>query len=213
MSCAITAVEGFAIIEDNNPIFKRPGMYCKVAADAKKGVHIAAFDPVTRTLDYAYLTKDKDGKPDAQSDFKTMVVDANGVTGKYLTLDVAMASADSNVGTPYIGYYSDSCQRAKMAYILNPEGLATAAIPGSNGKKVTGDWEITAVPTPSKQKLQSDLYNAINIGVWKVKETGVIKTSTTGTETGKVYGNGSKNPVLAYAITAETIETAQKMGQ
>ncbi len=199
---------------EGSSIFKSPGMYCKVAVDAQKGVHIAAFDPTTRTLDYAYLNKEKAGAATSQDNFKTMVVDANGVTGKYLTLDVAMDSTDSNVGTPYIGYYSDSCQRAKMAYLLNPEGLLTAAIPGSNGKKVTGAWEITAVPTPSKQKLQSDLYNAINIGVWKKTDgTGVIDNSTTGTGTGKVYGNGSKNPVLAYAITAETIEMAQKMGQ
>lgn len=196
----------------DNVAYKKSGMYCKVAVDAKKGVHIAGFDQVTRTLDYAYLNKDSAGAATSQSDFKTMVVDANGVTGKYLTLDVAMDSADSNVGTPYIGYYSDSCQRPKMAYLLNPEGLTTAAIPGSNGKLVTGAWEITAVPTPNKAKLQSDQYNAINIGVWK-NASGVIKASDTGTEDGKVYGNGSKNPVLAYAITAETIETAQKMGQ
>ena len=196
---------------ENNAIFKSPGMYCKVAVDAQKGVHIAGFDPVTRTLDYAYLNKDYAGAATSQDNFKTMVVDANGIAGKYLTLDVAMETSSSNVGTPYIGYYSDSCQRPKMAYLLNPEGLTNAAIPGSNGKLVTGAWEITAVPTPNKAKLQSDLYNAINIGVWK--DSGVIKASTTGTEDGKVYGNGSKNPVLGYAITAETIETAQKMGQ
>lgn len=196
----------------DNVSYKKSGMYCKVAVDAKKGIHIAGFDPVTRTLDYAYLNKDSAGAATSQSDFKTMVVDANGVTGKYLSLDVAMASESANVGTPYIGYYSDSCQRPKMAYLLNPEGLTNAAIPGSNGKLVTGAWEITAVPSPSKPKLQSDQYNTINIGVWK-DASGVIKASDTGTEDGKVYGNGSKNPVLGYAITAETIETAQKMGQ
>jgi len=87
----------------------------------------------------------------------------------------------------------------------------------------TGNWEVSIVPTASR--VQQD---NINVGVWK--NAGVIKdskvnisattvpnwdigVSSSDTTDGKVYGNGTSNPVLAYAIKEKMngyIETAQK---
>jgi len=39
---------------------------------------------------------------------------------------------------------------------------------------------------------------------------GKTGSSSSGTENGNVYGNGTSNPVLGYVIEEGTIETAQK---
>ena len=189
------------------------GEYCKLAVDAKGGVHIAAFDSANNTVVYAYLDSTKKGAATAQTDFSTCLVDGNAPSGEYLTLDVALDSASSEVGTPYIGYYSQGCIRPKMAYAINP--AKTVAAGTTNNYLMTGSWEITVVPTPKTVETQSNQHNPINIGVWKNKDTGVLKASSTGTlsattTSGTCYGNGTSNPVLGYVITDDTIETAQK---
>lgn len=81
------------------------------------------------------------------------------------------------------------------------------------------------LPTESTIEMQSNQHNDINICVWKDKDTGALKESKTGnkvqytkadsyssTSYGTVWGNGTDNPVLGYAIkngTGDTIETAQ----
>ena len=73
--------------------------------------------------------------------------------------------------------------------------------------------------------MQSNQHNDINIAVWK-DSNGIIKASKTGTNShnvnndgygndayGQVYGNGTSNPIMGYAIkngaSKNTIETAQ----
>ena len=185
---------------------EKAGSYCKVAVDASGGVHIAAFDMANNNVVYAYATS-------YNSSFTTCLVDGNIPSGEYLTLDVALDTSGNAV--PYIGYYSQGCVRPKMAYAVN---ASTNAGTDANGY-MTGDWEITVVPTPKQVETQSNQHNPINIGVWK-NESGVIKASSstasslTGTKasdmSGKIYGNGTSNPVLGYVITDDTIETAQK---
>ena len=190
------------------------GQYCKIAVDADGGIHIAAYDPLNLDVDYAYASSY------SADSFTPMVVDSNGVNGKYLTLDVAKNASTDTMGIPYIGYYSDSCLKPKMAYLLNASDLGA----GSENDAYTGKWEISVVPTPSKIEHQSDQHNDINIGVWKNKD-GILSDSTPGTSSttvstdnkgidtgsnGTCYGNGTANPVLGYVITDDTIETAQK---
>ncbi len=198
------------------------GEYCKVAVDANGGVHIAAYDPTNLDLCYAYLPSAKKGVAASSSDFKTCVVDANGVVGSNLTLDVALVG-DKPV--PYIGYYATSCIKPKYARcVVDLTSKSGDDIQGSIDDEVTGNWEISVVPSAEVIEMQSNQHNDINIGVWK--NSGTLANSVTGTSAtsndakgynstsyGQCYGNGTKNPVLGYAIkngsSGDTIETAQ----
>lgn len=192
---------------------KKAGNYCQLAVDKKGGIHIAAYDPQTLDLVYAYLDSDIKGKATNSRDFKTCVVDSCGVLGDKLTIDVAYDTADGNA-IPYIGYYSSSSVRPKYAYKVN---TSNAAPVGSVSDKVTGDWECIVVPTSSTINEEANgQYNKINVAVWK--DAGVLKASTTGTNSnyaswGWTWGNGSKNAVLGYATAINgvdgNIETAQ----
>ena len=188
------------------------GEYCKIAVDKNGGIHIAAYDPVNLDLVYAYASSYRDS-------FTTCVVDSNGVVGSNLTLDVAL---DNGKAVPFMGYYATSCIKPKYARFVGTS--LTGNIDGSQDDEVTGKWEISVVPTSSIIEMQSNQHNDINIGVWK--NSGAITNSTTGESStnnqpssyssvsnGQIYGNGTKNPVLGYAIkcgsSSDTIETAQ----
>lgn len=190
------------------------GEYCKIAVDKKGGIHIAAYDPVNLDLVYAYASS-------YSSSFTTCVVDSNGVVGSNLTLDVALDNNKKAV--PFIGYYATSCIKPKYARFVGTS--LTGNIDGSQDDEVTGNWEISVVPTSSIIEMQSNQHNDINIGVWKYND-GIIKNSDKGdsvtnntpssydsTSNGQIYGNGTENPVLGYAIkygsSSDTIETAQ----
>ena len=125
--------------------------------------------------------------------------------GRTFTIDVAK-NGDSFV--PYIGYYALSSARPKFAY-----RASDTVQDGVINDAYTGNWEVTLIPTEKRAP-----QDTINVGVWK-NASGEIKNSTTGTaergtDWGKAYGNGTSNPILAYAIressTKGTIETAQK---
>lgn len=194
------------------------GEYCKISVDEKDGVHIAAYDSVNLDLVYAYLPAYKKGVASAASEFTTCVVDSNGVVGSNLTLDVALDS-DGMTPLPYIGYYATSCVKPKIAR------LVADLSDGSFDDEVTGVWEISVVPTAQVVEMQSNQHNDINIGIWK-DAYGKVKASVTGssstsntlngynsTSNGQVWGNGTMNAVLGYAVkkgsSGDTIETAQ----
>ncbi len=191
------------------------GEYCKIAVDKNGGIHIAAYDPVNLDLVYAYASS-------YSSSFTTCVVDSNGVVGSNLTLDVAL---DNGKAVPFIGYYATSCIKPKYARFV--DGSLSGDIDGSKNDEVTGKWEISVVPTDRVVEMQSNQHNDINIGVWKNNNgeltgadvTGKVSSFTnspngySSTSNGQIYGNGTKNPVLGYAIkygsSSDTIETAQ----
>ena len=61
------------------------------------------------------------------------VVDSAGVVGSNLTIDVALDSVGNAI--PRIGYYSNSCVRPKLAYLVdtttaNPEGAVEEELGG-----------------------------------------------------------------------------------
>jgi hypothetical protein len=202
------------------------GEYCKVTADAEYGIHIAAYDSLNGDLWYAYIQDFE-----TPSNKKTGIVDSYSFVGSELNIEVAMASEHNPI--PYISYYALSCSRPKIAYWNNTESLQTineTKVAGVNTDAFNGKWESSFIPTSSK--VPSD---HINVGVWK-NANGVITWSTTdglepdgtnigekdlthiGTSTptensyGTVYGNGTKNPILGYAIKQGAlgyIETAQ----
>ncbi|UTY25298.1 Ig-like domain-containing protein [Treponema denticola] len=188
------------------------GEYCKIAVDKNGGIHIAAFDSDAADLKYAYLSSYSD------TSFKRSTVDSYGITGTYISLDVAYTENGANgKPVPYIGYYSASAGRSKLAYLVDTAtGVSGSAEGTDDSGYFTGKWEISVVPTASR--VQQD---NINVGVWKTNtatDSGVIKASVTGnsnsdTNNGTVYGNGTANPVLGYAIKQSMngyIETAQK---
>ena len=180
------------------------GEYCKMVVDKNGGIHIAAYNFATASLHYAYLSSYTVGS------FKTSVVDSYGITGSDIRLDVAMSASGKPI--PYIGYYSASAGCAKLAYLVEPDSGFDQGAAGVESGYFTGKWEVTCIPTESRVEKDN-----INVAVWK-DANGTIKNSATGTSSsnttsGKVYGNGTSNPVLGYAIRKATegyIETAQK---
>lgn len=189
------------------------GEYCEVIVDKDGGIHIAAYDPTNLDLVYAYKSSYN------ASGFTTCIVDGNGVVGSNLTLDIAKVN---DVWTPYIGYYATSCVKPKLAYKVS----SGTAVSGTIDDSFTGDWECAVVPTSYATPLGSQGNNRMNVGVWKNSSTWVIKNSTTGTASHNhsgtgykatcndtVYGNGTQNPVMGYAIkingSSTYIETAQ----
>lgn len=196
------------------------GEYCKVVTDEVGSVHIAAYDSLNGDLWYAYL-KDFD----IPSNTKTCVVDTYGIIGTELNIDVGLDENDKPI--PYISYYAGSCARPKIAYwnsATSLDNITQDKMVGANGDSFTGVWESSVIPTSSKVSIDH-----INIGVWKSIEEGtkgriidssigVSNTEQTGSgfkstvSRGTIYGNGSKNAILGYAITQGSsgyIETAQ----
>ncbi len=193
------------------------GEYCKVVVDKNEGVHVAAYDGLSGDLWYAYVSDFKN-----PSGAKTCIVDSYGIIGTELNIDVALDASGNPV--PYISYYAGSCARPKIAYWAGTESIATSSLRESADDEVfTGAWEVSIVPTSSKVSVDH-----INVGVWKDSDGKLnwstkdgnapdssnsnVGTTAPGTNDGKVYGNGSKNPVLGYAITQGSkgyIETAQ----
>lgn len=188
------------------------GEFCEVIVDKDGGIHIAAYDPTNLDLVYAYKSKYN------AAGFETCIVDSNGVVGSNLTLDVAKVDGK---WIPYIGYYATSCVKPKMAYKVVSDNAA-----GAENDLFTGAWECSIIPTGYATPLGSQGNNKMNIGVWKNTDDWVIKASQTGTDkhshtvngynsscTDTVYANGTKNPLMGYAIkingSTTYIETAQ----
>ncbi|MBQ8013456.1 MAG: hypothetical protein IJ257_03535 [Treponema sp.] len=185
------------------------GEYCKVALDANGKVHIACYDNANADVWYAYI--DDYASP---SSAKTCIVDSYGIVGTELYLDVALKDSKP---VPYISYYGSSCARPKVAYWASETSIASATdLSGAQEEAATGNWEVSVIPSSSKISIDH-----INVGVWKdssgnltdsKKTDGTVGTSSAGTEYGMIYGNGTKNPLLGYAITKSAggyIETAQ----
>ncbi len=203
------------------PIFSTNiGEYCKVAVDVNGGVHIVGYDSLNGDVWYGYMPNFK-----ITSSLTTCLVDSYGIIGTELSIDVALCDGSP---IPYITYYAGSCARPKIAYWENTVALSASSLSeGAYEEEFTGKWNVSVVPTFSKVSVDH-----VNIGVWK-DELGELAYSTTdgnapnGTNIGEnshvpgsgdknskglVWGNGTKNPVLGYAITqgsAGYIETAQ----
>ena len=210
-----------------NSDYAYAGEYCKVAVDQNGGVHIAAYDQKNLDLIYAYLPANKKGAAASTSDFKSCVVDSNGVVGSNLNIDVGINDEEKIV--PYISYYATSIIRPKVAYYVGGFTATDTIGAGAIDDLHTGKWECINVPTDSSVEMQSLQHNDINIGLWKNNGLIVNSTSdkyTTGTSStynnrnaynsdsyGQIYGNGTSNPVLGYAIKVDSkngaIETAQ----
>ena len=215
-----------------NSSYSRAGEYVQLAVDAKGGVHIAAYDPVGCNLVYAYSPTSEITASTETSGFTTCVIDSYGIVGSNISLDIAMTeSGDNGKAIPYIGYYSSSSVKPKLATI--PEGIGSTAdvkdgvgTSGTEKEKYTGIWECSLLPTSSHLHMNSKQYNHINVCSWK-DTSGVLKTTVSNNTSlshtrkgtgvaynskvyGHVSGNGTNKPILAYNVSNGTaVETAQ----
>ena len=201
------------------------GESCQIAVDKVGGIHIASYDSTNADLVYAYLSSYDDTTP------QVVTVDAYAFTGTNIRLDTAV-SDDGSYIVPYIGYYMSSTQRPKMAYM--PGVVSSSTVKATREAVVikagvdetealTGMWEESLIPTASRYA-DNYAYSYVNIGLYKDATTGKAKVMS-GTDvaysnkaglgqenTSKTYGNGTANPVMAYATRVGTrghLETAQ----
>ncbi|MBQ5384095.1 MAG: hypothetical protein IIU46_06545, partial [Treponema sp.] len=159
-----------------------------------------------------------------------VLVDSFTITGERITLDVGKDAAGNVI--PYISYFNGTARLPCVARLVVPENGAvdyraqgTGTIDGED--IFTGNWEISLVP--SSMNLTTNYNDKMNIGLWK--QDGVIvsgndsrftvtggesgKTSsdnTSGTVNGNIYGNGTANPIIGYAVESNSgtnLETAQ----
>ncbi|MBQ2601579.1 MAG: hypothetical protein II584_04245, partial [Treponema sp.] len=222
------------------PIFDANiGEYCKLAvvkeSNNNYSVHIVGYDGLNCDVWYAYIPSFT-----SPSSKKTCMVDSYGLIGTELNIDVALDSSGNPI--PYISYYAGSCAHPKTAHWAGTTSLASATTLGSvdDEEYFTGAWEVSVIPTQSKVSEDhinigvwkdsngtiiwsttdgaAPAANNSNIGETKLDYKEVFNSKTDGTGNtgyktgGHVWGNGSKNPVLGYAITKGSngyIETAQ----
>ena len=190
-------------------IASNAGDYCKVAVDANGGVHIAAYDNLNADLIYAYLSSYSAATP------QVVTVDAYAITGTEITIDAALDSTGAYV-EPYIGYYAGSIQKPMIATLKKtiPVSGTTTVKSGvdKSNDTFTTDWEVSVVPTSSRMR-----NDHINVAVWKdaygkIKNSVHTADNSYSSNVGAVYGNGTANPVMGYAIRKATtgyLETAQ----
>ena len=200
------------------------GESCQIAVDKVGGIHIASYDGSGANLVYAYLSSYADKSP------QVVTVDAYAFTGTNIRLDTVV-SDDGNYIVPYIGYYMSSAQKTKMAYLPSVISSSTSVttreavtLPSGvdDSEAFTSSWESTIIPSSSRYA-DNYAYSYVNIGLYKdasgkaqiMTGTDSAYTNTNGIDasnTSKVYGNGTKNPVVAYATRIGTrghLETAQ----
>ncbi|MCQ2383242.1 MAG: hypothetical protein MJ060_05500, partial [Clostridia bacterium] len=155
---------------------------------------------------------------------KTYTVDSYLGVGTYPTIDLVKDSNGNMV--PYIGYYSNACSdsyaAARMAYPVNFTNHIVSGSGADNNEKFTGNWEITVIPTE-----ESPISDRINVGLRKSVDTATYGTALaipTGKDTKltgetnddpvsattTIYGNGTTNPGVCFAVDKGFIQFAQK---
>lgn len=187
------------------------GQYVQMAIDANDGIHLAYMSTRGADLYYAYL-------PSVDGMVTEVLVDSKNDVGDNCCIDVGRTDA-SSPWVPVITYKSNEGTKTKIAYpvVFNDSGRPLAG--ATSGGFFTGNWAVSMLPA---EKLS--ISDQINVGLNKEWSTGVIHEFTAGTDdtshanTGPyaicnsaiIYGNGTKNPVVGYAVSDGTIEMAQK---
>ena len=215
----------------NKVIFSDGGEHCAIKVDSQGHIHIAAY--VDGGLRYAYLDSYNSGYTEATD---SVLVDSFTITGERISIDAGIVDYTKSDGTtvsvmvPYISYFNGTSRLPTVAKLVIPEsGVMNYKAQGTgteDGDDIfTGNWDVSIVPSP--ETLTAMYYDKINIGLWK--QNGKIvnsndsgftgsakdKTSadnTSATDNGQIYGNGTANPILGYAIESTTgicLETAQ----
>lgn len=195
----------------------RAGTHVSMAVDASDGIHLAYYSASGGDLYYSYIEN-----PKAQTEpTKTVMVDSYGSVGTYTMIDVARDSTSSQF-IPYISFRcesnSDTTASVKIAYPVKwSEGNVLSGV--DEYDRYTGNWEVSVIPTDN-----TPLTDYTNIGLNKDWSTGVRSIFSKGDSVSKswtaafavgdsttVYGNGTNNPILSYAVSENgVLEMAQK---
>ena len=182
-----------------------------MVADAAGGLHFAYSSNSGADLYYTYMSS-------LTATPVTMLVDSYDNVGSYCTIDVGRTSSTSSQWIPYITYKRDASEVAlKMAYpVVN---VSTEKPGASSAGFFTGNWDVCTIPSANNST--NDL---VNVGLCKDWGNGVIQDFPTGADdfsynpggtyaicnSSVIYGNGTQNPVVGYAVEQGYIEVAQK---
>jgi len=185
-------------------IFTNMGEHATIKVGPDNSIHIACFDSSSKALKYAYMSS-------YSATEKTATVDAYEIPGTYISMDVVKEGTNY---IPYISYYMPSATVAKYAKLLDATKLTgTDSLDGCDSKDVfTGVWEVSIIPTTSsirEDKTSIGFYKNANGVAQNIKSNG---TASHDADSGVCNGNGTANPVIAYAIGDDSvnyIETAQ----
>lgn len=208
--------------KNNQIIFSEGGEHCTVKLDSGGGVHIAAY--VDGSLRYAHLDSPAAEYNEATDSVK---VDSFTITGERITLDVGKDSNGKVI--PYISYFNGTARLPCVAKLVVPAGTepdykAQGTGTDDGEDMFTGNWEISLVPSP--KTLTTNYYDKMNICLWKkngsivrgdddgftISKDKTTNDNSSGTTNGNIYGNGTANPILGYAIESTSgtcLETAQ----
>lgn len=194
----------------------RAGTHVSMAIDKADGVHLAYYSASGGDLYYSYIAN-----PKQKTVTRSVMVDSYGSVGTYPMIDVAKDSKDGNF-IPYISFRcesnSDTTASVKIAYPVNWDEDGNVLNGVDSYDRYTGNWEVSVVPTDN-----TPLTDYTNIGMNK-DSFGVKNVFATGTDISKawsatfavsdsttVYGNGTSNPVVSYAVSENgVLEMAQK---
>ncbi|MEE1058457.1 MAG: Ig-like domain-containing protein [Treponema sp.] len=210
----------FASISSNNAynatwttktVSSKGGKNVAMVADAAGGLHFAYSSNSGADLYYTYMSS-------LTATPVTMLVDSYDNVGSYCTIDVGRTSSTSSQWIPYITYKRDASEVAlKMAYpVVN---VSTEKPGASSAGFFTGNWDVCTIPSANNST--NDL---VNVGLCKTWSNGVIQDFPTGADdfsynpggtyaicnSSVIYGNGTQNPVVGYAVEQGYIEVAQK---
>lgn len=201
---------------DSEIISSVGGKYVSMATDEAGGIHLAYLSNSGANLYYTYLSS-------VSSTPVTMLVDAYQDVGDRCMITVGREST-SKPWIPYISYKSNYASHTKIAYPVFADDATASTTPSAGivdgTEKFTGNWNVSLIPDTS---LSID--DTISVGVHKdwASGSGVMYDFPTGStvsasDTGVyslcdatvVYGNGTANPVMGYAVEDGTIQMAQK---
>lgn len=201
---------------DHGKISSIGGKYVSMAIDEAGGIHLAYLSNSGANLYYTYLSS-------VSSTPVTMLVDAYQDVGDRCMITVGREST-SKPWIPYISYKSNYASHTKIAYPVFASDASSSTLPSAGivdgTEKYAGAWNVSLVPDTN---LSID--DTVSVGVNKdwASGSGVMYVFPTGetqkaSDTGVyalcdatiVYGNGTKNPVMGYAIEDGTIQMAQK---
>ena len=193
-------------------VSSKGGKNVAMVADTAGGLHFAYSSNSGADLYYTYMESVNDTTP------TTMLVDSYDNVGSYCTIDVGRTNSTSSQWIPYITYKRDASEVAlKMAYpVVN---VSTEKPGASSAGFFTGNWDICTIPSANNST--NDL---VNVGLCKDWGNGVIQDFPTGADdfsynpggtyaicnSSVIYGNGTQNPVVGYAVEQGYIEVAQK---
>lgn len=201
---------------DHSTISTIGGKYVSMATDEAGGIHLAYLSNSGANLYYTYMSS-------VSATPVTMLVDAYQDVGDRCMITVGREST-SKPWIPYISYKSNYASHTKIAYPVFASDASSSTLPSAGivdgTEKYAGAWNVSLVPDTN---LSID--DTVSVGVNKdwASGSGVMYVFPTGetqkaSDTGVyalcdatiVYGNGTKNPVMGYAIEDGTIQMAQK---